>query len=64
MVRKSVGRALLLAGATTVVGFGSLSFSTNAGMASLGQICALGIGLALVTAVYLLPVWWRKTGRE
>lgn len=59
-VRKSVGRALLLAGATTVVGFGSLSFSTNAGMASLGQVCALGIALALVTSVYLLPVWWRK----
>jgi predicted RND superfamily exporter protein len=60
MVRKSVGRALLLAGATTVAGFGSLTFSTNAGMASLGRICALGIGLALVTAVYLLPVWWRR----
>jgi predicted RND superfamily exporter protein len=60
MVRKSVGRALLLAGSTTVVGFGSLSFSTNAGMASLGRICALGIVLALVTAVYLLPVWWRR----
>jgi uncharacterized protein len=59
-VRKSVGRALLLAGATTVVGFGSLAFSTNAGMASLGKVCALGIGLALVIAVYLLPVWWRK----
>jgi uncharacterized protein len=59
-VRKSVGRALLLAGATTVAGFGSLSFSTNAGMASLGQVCALGIALALVTSVYLLPVWWRK----
>ena len=59
-VRKSVGRALLLAGATTVVGFGSLSFSSNAGMASLGQVCALGIALALLTAVYLLPVWWRK----
>src|SRR5262245_55950097 len=58
-VRRSVGRALLLAGATTIAGFGSLAFSTNAGMASLGQVCALGIGLALVTAVYLLPVWWR-----
>jgi predicted RND superfamily exporter protein len=61
-LRKSVGRALLLAGATTVVGFGSLTFSTNAGMASLGQVCALGIALALVTAVYLLPVWWRRFG--
>jgi uncharacterized protein len=59
-VRKSVGRALLLAGATTVVGFGSLGFSTNAGMASLGVVCAVGIGLALFIAVYLLPVWWRK----
>ncbi len=57
-VRRSVGRALLLAGATTVAGFGSLAFSTNAGMASLGQVCALGITLALLPAVYLLPVWW------
>ena len=63
-VRKSVGRALLLAGTTTVVGFGSLSFSTNAGMASLGKVCALGIALALVAAVYLLPVWWRATRRQ
>lgn len=58
-VRRSVGRALLLAGTTTVAGFGSLAFSTNSGMASLGKVCALGITLALVTAVYLLPVWWR-----
>lgn len=63
-VRKSVGRALLLAGTTTVVGFGSLSFSTNAGMASLGKVCALGIALALLTAVYLLPVWWRAAHRQ
>ena len=59
-VRRSVGRALLLAGSTTIVGFGSLAFSTNAGMASLGKICALGLTLALLTAVYLLPVWWSK----
>jgi len=58
-VRRSVGRALLLAGATTVAGFASLAFSTNTGMASLGQVCALGIALALVVAVYLLPVWWQ-----
>src|SRR4029077_10706390 len=59
VVRRSVGRALLLAGATTVAGFASLAFSTNSGMASLGKVCALGITLALVVAVYLLPVWWR-----
>ena len=58
-VRRSVGRALLQAGATTVAGFGSLGFSTNAGMASLGKVCALGITLALLVAVYPLPVWWK-----
>lgn len=59
-VRRSVGRALLLAGATTVAGFGSLAFSSNAGMASLGRVCALGITLALLVAVWLLPVWWMR----
>lgn len=61
---RSMGRALLLAGSTTIAGFASLSFSSNSGMASLGKVCALGIGLTLVTAVYLLPAWWcaaRKT---
>jgi len=58
-VRRSVGRALLLAGSTTVAGFGSLAFSGNAGMASLGLACALGVTLALLVAVYLLPVWWQ-----
>lgn len=63
-VRRSVGRALLLAGSTTVAGFGSLAFSSNAGMASLGLVCALGITLALLVAVYLLPVWWKAWNRS
>ncbi len=62
-VRRSTGRALLLAGATTVTGFVSLAFSTNNGMASLGRTSALGITLALLTAVYLLPVWWQSACR-
>lgn len=57
-VRSSVGRALLLAGSTTVAGFGSLAFSSNAGMASLGRICAIGIACSMFTAIVLLP-WWR-----
>ena len=63
-VRRSVGKALLLAGATTVAGFGSLAFASNAGMASLGKTCALGIVLALITAVYCLPVWWDRLCRR
>jgi predicted exporter len=56
----SIGRALLLAGATTVAGFAALAFSSNAGMASLGWVCGAGIGCALLTAVYLLPAWWTR----
>jgi hypothetical protein len=59
---RSVGRALLLCGGTAVAAFGSLAFSTNAGMASLGQVCAVGIAANVFIAVFLLPVWWLKLG--
>jgi len=58
MAYLSVGRALLLCGGTAVVGFGSLAFSTNAGMASLGRVCSVGIGCNMLIAIFLVPVWW------
>lgn len=61
LIRKSIGRALLLAGSTTVAGFGSLIFSSNTGLSSLGKVCATGIAIAMITSVYLLPLWWRST---
>lgn len=64
MAHQSVGRALLLCGGTAVAGFGSLSLSTNAGMASLGQVCAIGIGCNMLISVYLLPIWWRIFSRR
>jgi predicted RND superfamily exporter protein/lauroyl/myristoyl acyltransferase len=57
--RNSVGRALLLCGGTAVAGFGSLGFSSNAGMASLGQICAAGLAGNMLISIFLLPVWWK-----
>ena len=60
----AVGRALLLCGGTAIAGFGSLSLSSNAGMASLGQICAVGVGLNMLISVYLLPAWWAQAGRR
>jgi lauroyl/myristoyl acyltransferase len=62
-VHRNVGRALLLAGSTTIAGFASLAFSSNAGLASLGRICATGIAVAMLTSVYLLPAWWRTFGQ-
>lgn len=58
-VRGTVGRALLLCAGTTVAAFGSLAWSTNTGLASLGRICAAGIACNCLVAVYLLPSWWR-----
>ena len=59
VAHRSVGRALLLCGGTAAAGFGSLGFSSNAGMASLGRICAIGIAGNMLISVYLLPVWWK-----
>jgi predicted RND superfamily exporter protein/lauroyl/myristoyl acyltransferase len=57
---RSVGRALLLCGGTAIAGFGSLGLSSNAGMASLGQICAVGVGSNMLIAIFVLPVWWQR----
>ncbi len=57
--RRTVGRALLLCGGTAVAGFGSLGFSSNAGMAGLGQVCAAGLAGNMLISIFLLPVWWK-----
>ncbi|MGA3267177.1 MAG: MMPL family transporter [Verrucomicrobiota bacterium] len=59
MAHRAVGRALLLCGGTAMSGFGSLGFSSNAGMASLGRVCAVGIACNMLISVFLLPNWWR-----
>ena len=59
VVHRSVGRALMLCGGTAVAGFGSLAWSSNPGMASLGKVCAVGIGANMLISVFLLPAWWK-----
>jgi predicted RND superfamily exporter protein len=58
VAHRAVGRALLLCGGTATAGFGALTFSSNAGMASLGQVCAVGIASNMLISVFLLPTWW------
>jgi predicted exporter len=58
VAHRAVGRALLLCGGTAAAGFGALTFSSNAGMASLGQVCAVGIASNMLISVFLLPTWW------
>jgi uncharacterized protein len=63
-VRRTVGRALFVCGATTVAGFGSLAWSSNAGMASLGKVCAAGIACCMFTSICLLPTWWHALTKK
>jgi lauroyl/myristoyl acyltransferase len=60
--RRSVGRALLLCGGAAVAAFASLGFSSNAGMSSLGQVCAVGLACNMLISIFLLPVWWKVGG--
>jgi predicted RND superfamily exporter protein len=53
----------LLCGLSTASGFGTLAWASNAGLASLGRVCATGILIACLTSVTLLPVWWRAARR-
>jgi lauroyl/myristoyl acyltransferase len=64
MAHRAVGRALLLCGGTAIAGFGSLGLSTNAGMASLGQVCAVGIGFNMLISIFLLPRWAKVSSVE
>jgi predicted exporter/lauroyl/myristoyl acyltransferase len=63
-VRRVTGRAVFLCAATTVAGFGSNAFSSNAGLAALGSVCAVGMGIVYLSAVYLLPGWWLTVHRN
>lgn len=63
LARRTTGRALFLCATTTVAGFGSLAWSSNAGLASLGLVCATGVAATFIVAWALLPDWWQMTQR-
>jgi predicted RND superfamily exporter protein len=51
----STARAVVVSALTTVVTFGNLAFSSHPGMASMGQLLALGLALGLVCSLITLP---------
>ena len=53
----TIGRAILLTTVTTVFGFGSLGFSSYRGIAGLGIVLAIGVSMALVFTVIVLPIF-------
>ncbi|MEM9478268.1 MAG: MMPL family transporter [Verrucomicrobiota bacterium] len=58
-IRRGIGRALVFCGGSSAIGFGSLGIANNVGLASLGQVCAMGILITMASSIYFLPAWWR-----
>lgn len=61
--RHGIGKALIFCGTSSAIGFGSLATASAYGLASLGIVCALGILINMVVAVWLLPRWYRWAHR-
>lgn len=51
-----VGKGVVLAALTTVVGFGSLALSGYPGLRSMGAVALMGVGFSALIAMTLLPV--------
>ena len=51
----STGKGVILAGLTTVIGFGSLILCDHQGTAGLGMLAALGSVCVMLAAVFFLP---------
>lgn len=51
----ATGRGILVAGLTTILGFGTLMTARHAGLASLGLTLALGVSFCMAAALIVLP---------
>ena len=51
----SVGKAIILTSATTMIGFGSLMVYMMRGMASLGVVLFFGVGFCLIASLTMVP---------
>jgi uncharacterized protein len=51
----STGKAIIMSSLTSLFGFSSLLISQFRGMWDIGQLMSLGIGIGLITAIFILP---------
>jgi hypothetical protein len=52
-----IGSPVIVSGATEFAGFGSLSFTTIAGMRDMGIYASIGAGAVMVLTLTLVPAW-------
>ncbi len=61
---RMVGKAILLTSVTTAIGFGSVGFYEMRGMASFGQVLAMGVITCFLATIFVLPPLLRFFGRD
>ena len=49
------GKAILLTGITTIIGFGSLAAINHPGMANLGLAVVAGIAISMIYTILIIP---------
>jgi predicted RND superfamily exporter protein len=54
-MQRTTGRGLMLCAASTVIGFGSLAWAGNKGLASMGLVCSAAILCSFLLNLFLLP---------
>ena len=62
LLHTSTARAIFYSALTTLVGFGSLMFSTHQGTASMGLLLTIGLFLTLVCVLIILPALLQSFG--
>jgi len=55
ILARSTGKAVLVSGLTTIVGFGSLALSKHRGIESLGYVMAAGTATCMIVGLIFLP---------
>jgi hypothetical protein len=63
---QATGVAVLVDGATTIVGFGSLMIASHRGLQSLGRVLTLGVSCCMFTSMIMLPalLTWMSRNRR
>jgi predicted RND superfamily exporter protein len=61
----SAGRAIIIAGLTTMIGFSGLALANHRGLQSMGLLAIMGIGSCMICSLTMLPaaleMWRRKS---
>jgi predicted exporter len=61
---REMGIVVALCASSAAAGFGTIAWANNMGLASLGQACAIGLGLDALISIFLLPRAWELLHRR